>query len=253
LRFSPPPTLPEDPVTFARPPVAEVALAVQLDRPVVDLDVLAEITPRVRSEFPRREQHPPLPPMTEDFPVPPRAPGIQVEFATEFALPRSWFINQDETRLLQLQADRFALNWRRQSASEVYPRYQPLRSQFADRLEGLWQAIEASGKELPGVNLCEVTYVNHIEMPTAAPGTLHGDLGHIVKLTSPLRANGFLPSPEDESMQARFRIVIDDSPVGRLYVTVSPAFRPDAVPIYVMTLVSRILPQGLDMPAMWGT
>jgi uncharacterized protein (TIGR04255 family) len=253
VRFSLPPELSEDPVTFKRPPVGEVALAVQFDQPVVDLEVLAEVTRLVRDDFPNREQHPPLPPMDEDFSVPPRGPSLHVEFASQFVLPRSWFISGDNAKLIQIQADRFVFNWRRQLAADAYPRYRPLRHLFATRIKQLWDALEVSGKRLPTINFCEVTYVNHIDVPGAVSGGNHADLGEVVEIVKPWSLDGFLPRPEDANLQTRFRITANDdsNSVGRLYVGATPAFRQDGLPIYVLSLVSRIIPQGEEMAAMW--
>jgi uncharacterized protein (TIGR04255 family) len=256
LRFSPPPELPEDPVTFRHPPVREVALAVQVDGPIVDLDVLAELLPRIRSELPRREQQPALPSMIEDFSRPPRISSFQVEFVRQFSLPRSWFISQDNTRLLQIQADRFVYNWRKQEPSEEYPRYRPLREQFAVHLQQVWTALEEAGKQLPAINFCEVSYINQIEAPDAAPGATHPYLGDILTPIRQWPVDQFLPVPEDINFQARFLIRSGEleSPVGRLYATASPTFRPDGTPIYLMTLVSRMIPasDSEDMAAVWA-
>lgn len=250
MRFQPPPELPANPVTFRHPPVTEVALAIQLDRPTVDLDVLAVLAPLFRSDFPQREQHPPLPPMREDFNAPPTAPLLQFELTTQFGMPRSWFISRDGSKLLQLQADRLVFNWRKQADSDLYPRYSTLRDLFATRIEELWEAIASSDKQLPDVNFCEVTYVNQIGMG-AAPGQPHPDLGEILKLAHPWEGGGFLPAPEDAQVRARFRIQSREQPAGRLYLTAEPAFRPDGSPIHVATLVSRMFPLGGEMDAVW--
>ena len=250
VRFLPPPELPENPVTFRHPPVTEVALSIQLDRPLVDLDVLAVLTPQLRAEFPQREQHPPLPPLLEDFGGPQAVPMFQFELTTQFSLPRSWFISSDSSKLLQLQADRFVFNWRKQADSDVYPRYSTLRALFSARLQELWDAIASSGKQLPAINFCEVTYVNQIDVGTA-PGEPHPDLGDILNLARPWERRDFLPAPEDAQFRARFRVGSDDNPIGRLYVSAEPVFRPDGSPIYVATLVSRMAPQGDEMDAVW--
>ena len=48
-------------------------------------------------------------------------------------LPRCWFLNDTETRLIQLQADRFIHNWRKVTGKEEYPRYEAIRDEFIDR------------------------------------------------------------------------------------------------------------------------
>src|SRR4051794_1509494 len=83
---------PEQPVSFERPPVNEVAFAVQFVGDAIDLEVLGAIAGRLKERFPVRQQHPPLAPMVEDFSVTPTGP--QVIFKTQPDLPRTWFISE---------------------------------------------------------------------------------------------------------------------------------------------------------------
>jgi hypothetical protein len=56
----------------------------------------------------------------------------------------------------------------------------------------------------------------------------------------------FLGAPEDETLQARWRIPnrLDvDRPVGRLYLSASPALEPQTnLPIYLVNLTGHVLP-----------
>src|SRR4051812_34284793 len=100
-----------DLVTFERPPVNEVVLSVQFATEVVDeVGMLANFWPQVREAFPLHEKQPPLPPMTEEFGLP-SGDGPQFQFLQGPMAPRYWFVSSDKTSLIQVQADRFTLNW----------------------------------------------------------------------------------------------------------------------------------------------
>ena len=84
------------------------------------------------------------------------------------ALPpyRLWFLSATGARLVQLQADLLALNWRRTVEDVVvdddYPRYTTLRAisrtTFNFSIRQHWRGVV--GPLLP--NWCEVTYINQI-------------------------------------------------------------------------------------------
>ncbi len=58
-----------------------------------------------------------------------------------------WFLNGNGTRLVQIQRDRFAFNWRKTDADEKYPRYNQVRSGFSQNLEVFTQFLEEEGFE----------------------------------------------------------------------------------------------------------
>jgi uncharacterized protein (TIGR04255 family) len=249
-----PPAPADQPVTFRKPPVTEVVLAIQFEQPVIDLEVLAEFTAQVKAEFPQRSQHPPLPRMAEDLSVPPSAPSISLELASGFLMPRTWFMSADNTRILQLQEDRFVFNWQRPNPVDaLYPRYQQLREGFREHLAQLVKSIQAVGKEVPGTNFCEVTYVNQVTHDTSASAD-PPELGDILTpVATP--TYDFLFAPEDQQYSARFRITSpgeDGLTRGRLYVSSAPTFRPDGTLLYILNLTSRLVPEGPGSDAAWA-
>ena len=88
-------------VSFAKPPVTEVALTVQFAGEAVDLDVLADFRRSIKEEFPQRERQPALPPIEESFDSPPQSPSFQIHFSSPSELPRTWFLTKDGARLIQ--------------------------------------------------------------------------------------------------------------------------------------------------------
>lgn len=86
------------------------------------LQSMPELTPQVhgtywerrRDTFPKCEAQP----IIVDEPVPP------VFIGSGFTC-RTWLLGTDETRLVQLQHDRFYVNWRRRNEEDEYPRFSP--------------------------------------------------------------------------------------------------------------------------------
>lgn len=248
---------PHDLVSCDRPPVGEVALTFQFPGDVVDLDVLAGFVSAVRSEFPKTERQPVVPHMREQFDVlQPQPGGFEIILEPPNALPRSWLINRDGTILLQLQGDRISLNWRRPDDAVSYPGYATLRRDLRRYFKVLGKCFEEVGREVPTVDLTEVTYVNAIESPASARGGGHPELAKILNRVRPRPRKAFLPHAEDAQIQTRWRIPGEEvgagRPVGRLYLTAAPGLKPPTgKPIYVMTLVGRVMPAANSDRAAW--
>jgi uncharacterized protein (TIGR04255 family) len=226
-------------VTFANPPVNEVAFSVQLDGAAIDeVAVLADYWPLIRDDFPGHQKQPPVAPLVEDFAVPPaQTLPFGIGFIAGAPPVRYWFVSSDETRLVQVQADRFAYNWRQVKGNEDYPRYATLRPEFESRFVSFVEAL----RERPSPAWCELTYINHIEAPGQTAGT-HGPLATILRALNPEVTSPSLPAIEDTQLQQRFRIPSEHTgdPIGRFYITAVPGYRTrDAAPIYVVNLIAR--------------
>jgi uncharacterized protein (TIGR04255 family) len=221
--------------------VNEVVLAVQFGGDVIDeVGILNRYLPTIQDEFPKLEKQPPLPPMQEDLAHPPGPGGAQVQFFQGPPATRYWFISADGTLLIQVQADRFILNWRQTETKADYPRYRNLRPAFERLFENFLTHISPEvGTPVP--DLCEVTYINHVEAAGAEPPGTHGPLSHVLRALNPKPVSAALPPVEDTQLQQRF-LIRDETgePSGRLYLSAVPAFRAeDSVPIYVVSLVAR--------------
>lgn len=102
----------------------------------------------------------------EKFPVLPldRSPIGEVELLPIMPkLRRVWFESVDKKQLIQLQANRFHYNWRRQDENEEYPHFELIFPQF----EQEWQTfqnwwIEQEGLPLQPMNY-ELTYLNQVD------------------------------------------------------------------------------------------
>jgi uncharacterized protein (TIGR04255 family) len=102
----------------------------------------------------------------ERFPTKPldRPPVGKVElFNILPKLRRVWFESEDKKQLIQLQANRFHYNWRRQSQNDEYPHYADVYPRFIEewtRFKNWWAATE--GTPLQPVRY-ELTYLNQID------------------------------------------------------------------------------------------
>lgn len=249
------------PVSFASPPVNEVYLGVQFPGPVADeATTLADFWPRVREDYPTLERQAPIAPAVEDFSVPPAPPTVpfQVEVSHQPFPQRYWFVSLDGNELIQVQPDRFMLNWRQVQESDEYPRYQTLRPEFERRYETFLEALPEESRTAAVPEWCEVTYINHIEARGDEPDR-HMPLHRVLRMLDE-PPEGALPPPEDTQLQARHRLLSESSgePIGRLYVSATPGFRAtDRVPIYLIQLLARGRPEGEGLPAIlaffdWG-
>jgi uncharacterized protein (TIGR04255 family) len=233
------------PITFDRPPVNEVALAIQFSAPLIDVEVLGALTTRIKQAYPGRQQQPPLPRMQEPTGLlnPP-----QIEIQPFFpGLPRTWFVTADGHFLIQIQQDRLAINWRKMSGEEPYPRYAEVRRRMSELIESLRSAVDAVGAQDVPIDFVELSYFNEISVPGAKPGDPHPNLASFLRVIDWTSDQAFLGTPEDSQLQARWRIPPEQLPpgadVGRLYASILPGLSATTqTPLYVMNLIARIVP-----------
>lgn len=203
--------------SFAQPPVAEVALAVQFDgKPlrVVDLHVIYRA---FADGYPAVEEHPAKPEMMLDG----SESGLHFRLLDDGSVmepPLLWFKSPDGEQIVQVQSDRLVVNWRRRP-DRAYPRYEAgVRPKFVDawlRLESAFQEL-GHGRITP--NVCEVLYVNQIDTSDAWPS--FGELDRLVAPWSGKNSDDFLPPPTD----VRFALRYDMSP-GWLAIEGNPVRR----------------------------
>jgi uncharacterized protein (TIGR04255 family) len=238
--------------SYSKPPVAEVALAVQFEPGTLTALDVATFRESIREAFPKYEEQIARPPMEEIFdPVIGGLP-FRVELLNAPAIPRVWFLNEDGSRLVQLQSDFLAVNWRLPPDGEgEYPRYETLRDELEQYLTTLNEILQREGRSTIRPNWCEVTYINLI--PPGESEKSRPSLHEVLTVLSRHQGD-FLPDPEDTLLRERYLIPGDDEqPRGRLTVEASPGFRNvDRVPIWSLTFTSRLraLPDGDALEAL---
>ena len=108
---------PVDLPEFEKPPVVEVVLGIQFSElrryRTFHAGLLWGEKFR-KAGFPKCVERPSLDPAFETFGAPGRNESrLQLIQMPGPEVPRLWFINHDETELVQIQSDRFLHNWRK--------------------------------------------------------------------------------------------------------------------------------------------
>lgn len=222
-------------VSFEAPPVQEIAFAVQLIEASLSLEDMTEARRALVDRFPVQQLQPQLPRMATPT-------GPQMMFAMGVGvvqLPRLWFVSEDGLRLVQVQEDRIAFNWRRLESGKPYPRYGPLREEFEAVLGDLSEVVPQLDPDTLLADFCELTYVNELVMPDASE---RPQLPEVLAVACPLEEAEFLAAPVDAQWSARWPITDgSDEPRGDLTAAVQPAVRQrDQQPSYLMTMTAGL-------------
>lgn len=147
-------------INFERPPVIEVALGVMYKPVSTGIVALSEVHRRWRDDYPLVEEHPALPPQSS-------SPGLILESGTPSV--RLWLLDATRERLIQVQRDRFVVNWRRQSDNGDYPRYRSLSAELRARLYDYRELLKDLGLQELSPTAVEVTYVNLVNFRDEQP------------------------------------------------------------------------------------
>ena len=157
--------------SFRKPPIFEVALGVQFKAPQLLAVHIGGFHRRIRDQYPKVVQVPPIPPSFEVF-LPLPAPGgpagsVGIAVRASEAFPRQWFISDDDEHLVQFQSDRLIVNWRKGEGDRPYPRYSEVRRRFTEAFEAFQDFMREDVRAAFDPNQCEATYLNRI--PVADP------------------------------------------------------------------------------------
>lgn len=144
------------PLTFKKPPLNEVVVG-QVFSPRSDLLVphfgrfwgeVADMYPHVAHASVVLDEggsEPPIDPASGSY------------------LPRVWYLNNDETQLIQLQQDRLHVNWRQTAdVKPEYPRFPHIKAEFK-RVSEIFESYILGATGIPVSNRrMEITYINLI-------------------------------------------------------------------------------------------
>lgn len=230
---------------FDNPPVVEVASSIQF-KAIEGLDTtrLARLWAVYRERYPRTEQQPPISHEIEtfDLPTPPR---MTFKIQPALARLRWWFMNDEGTRLLQIQHDRFALNWRKlEREEEKYPHYKQLRGQLLEEFGHFDEFLRGEGLSSPVPDQVELTYVNHI--PAGQPGGPREPAARFTTLWGGEPVKSLLPAAEELNFATRY-VMYDDAgkPLGRLHIQLESSYKvADNSPVFGLQLMGRGAPEG---------
>jgi len=160
--------------TFDAPPVVEMVLA--LEFPLLESwDVLdfGFFWKSIEEEYPRYDIKPPI--------GAPSDSAIVIDPSQLSQLPlRCWFYHKSNSKIIQVQADRFIYNWRRYITEDNYPRYESIRADLQAQWNSFCNFLESNNKKIPQITGCEITYINHIKR--GDEWNNYSDLPKLIKL-----------------------------------------------------------------------
>lgn len=225
---------------YSKPPLIEVALSVQFKELTQFRTVHAGLFwEKCKRKFPNFAEHPPINPVFETFGGKPRLSfSPKIELVSGLQVPRYWFLDKSENRLIQIQADRFIHNWRKVQTKDKYPRYEDIKKQFLTEFKKFKRFIKENnlGRVFP--NQVEITYVNHIT--SEKNEGLHKSFGNVFSIWNNRRFSKNVGALEVEQFSSKF--VIDGhkgGPIGRLHVKAIPAVNSAGELIIQFELVAR--------------
>jgi uncharacterized protein (TIGR04255 family) len=233
-------TLPD----FDDPPVVETALGLEFAPLRWSVPHFGLFWSEIREEYPRHQVQPPLDSVVERFGDDPRnRSGLQIQFLRH-PLLRCWFFDRSNSRLLQIQPDRFIHNWRKQDLSDQYPHYENIWPIFEREWHRFCEFAMREEVGQPKVTQCEVTYVNQIERGPAWMSL--ADLGRVLTFWNESPSSSFLPPPE--ATLAKMAFVLPNLK-ARLHVELQLAIRnSDLKEVLQLTLTARGQPESGDLP-----
>jgi uncharacterized protein (TIGR04255 family) len=204
-----------------QPPVDEVVLSFAFEKREALVGPRAGLTLRgLLERFPQLELRPPYE-MPVEYPPGPNsfnaaALGLRMSQLNAFPQARYWMSSENDSRLIQVQPDYFALNWRKKPGLK-YPGYTQLRSEFVDLCDLLNEALKSAGDEPIYLKQVELTYIDVLH-----PGELwksHSDTHRVAQID-------FGASDDYEQVTISYSRVLkgdDGRFVGRLHASAQPA------------------------------
>jgi len=193
---------------FRNPPVVEVACGVSFNS-IQGLDIQSVILLRdeFKKRFPTVEQHEILPVVIEEENT------LRIDSS---GIPRMWFISNDNTRIIQLQGNRFLLNWRRfpRTSNDPYPRFPGVYGDFSQLYTQFQQFVRRRGLGSVEPVQYEMTYVNYVESVIGADSA-----PALPDFAWRVGDQRYLPPPLAFDWQTSF--LVPDVP-GRMHVRIRP-------------------------------
>jgi uncharacterized protein (TIGR04255 family) len=227
---------------YAKPPIVEVVFAASFaGSPLSTFDIVRFGIECFGDEFPVRTEQPPVQMPLETFDRTSQLLAPSFALLTGAPPIRLWFQSEDRSRLVQIQRDWLACNWKRGEPEDQYPRYPSNRDFFIDTWRKLEEFVKEKGLPVPVASQCELSYINQI-----VPEGIWDNLGQVDRIVrSVTRAGEYLPEPEDIQTANRYRIKRDGKDIGRLYVAGTPVVNQgDPTEKFQLQLVARGAPLG---------
>lgn len=161
--------MPHTQIAPAKAPIWELSLSARANKPTLYSPFnVKDVHAVVSHDYPSVDRRPEFGGY-EIHPTPGMLPGIDLPKPTTFNMLRWWFLSPDQHRILQLQDNFVAANWRRleiNATSTSYPGYEAQKSEFfkfVDTLKNV-DRERPPGYEFPDPDYCEISYDNFIPL-----------------------------------------------------------------------------------------
>jgi uncharacterized protein (TIGR04255 family) len=194
--------------------VVEVAMSVQFDELTAFTPAHIGLLWQIWKErYPETAYKAPLQSVVELFGT--RAPRAELVMGgSEFPVGRTWYKSADGHRLVQVQPDKFVLNWRKLDTKTEYPSYDALRAVFYDELGAFLDFLADHEIGQFSATQAELTYVNQIVIE----GLTGAGLSQYLAPWSGEQSERYLPDEEGARLSWQYRIDDQGKPIGRLHV-----------------------------------
>ncbi|MCH8270572.1 MAG: TIGR04255 family protein [Planctomycetes bacterium] len=204
--------------SFKNPPVVETALSIQFNEIAgFNNTHFGLFHQTIKPEYPHVREQPRLDPVIERFPGPVFVGKSRFQIENAIVPQRMWFVNENDSELIQLQPDRIVFNWRQKDDRSEYPRYATNGPKCIDAYSSFVDFCESHQLDRPVPNLAEVAYVNHIvpvDGESAVETFARSFAGLDWKAT-----DGFLPSSPETALFNRVYVIGNNE--GRLFAEAS--------------------------------
>lgn len=161
-------------------------------------------------------------------------------------LPRMWFVNEEQNKLVQLQDDCLFFNWRRRQQDEEYPHYSTIIKSFKANFNKFEKFLEEENMGPIAPRECELTYVNVIQKGEGWESFSDRIFRDFIWDASKSR---FLSAPVALGWQAFFPLPDNK---GHLNVTLQTKERAvDKKPILALQITARGLGADKSIDAAW--
>jgi uncharacterized protein (TIGR04255 family) len=166
----------------------------------------------IKGEYPRFEVQPPVGNLSV----------ISIGVGVSEIPVRCWFYDEPQTKLIQVQNNRFFYNWRNYFNKTKYPRYVNNKAVFKTEWLRFYNFLIANQFESPQIQYCEVSYVNHIEKGKGWESL--ADLPDVIPYFSGSLSTNLLPLPDAVVLNVFYSI---PDIRGRINIQLQPAIRQD--------------------------
>lgn len=218
-------------ISLKKPPLVELVFGVQFGAGLITSDkVFTYYSSFLKDSYPNISEKETLPSTIEGVEKPTRVR------LNALGNTRKVFVNHDDDSVIQVQDDRFVVNWRAGKWGKKYPHFANVYGKFTQELKNLYSI---DPQLAAAVNQYEITYVDHIEGEAIMSEKI--DLNQIFTFLN-------LPKPV-KSMHINFSIPQPDVHGNLSVIARSGIRQPDKTPVIVLETTCRGFRPELDIDA----